>query len=560
MGMSGDGIGMTGRRGFLKAIAGASALPLFHGCRLPGFAARARTPNYWCTWATQARTIKAMASSGETLFPGDQGLPGCRDNLDERTVFGPQGWARTLYPESRDALNFLLDDGWDVDYGLNPYQHTAKFGSLELSERRFPSIRGAPAQRLKELVRRVEDLGWAGCGLWVACQCPGESWSRHEPAAVREEDLRRKLGWCGEAGVAYLKVDWGAHDGDVAYRELMSELKRECCPDTMIEHALTWAVPLNGCHADERDGRKRLRVFGGGRCVGDPDYAAGIGAKAPRLLACGDAFRVYDMLSPLFYATGLERATALLGMAERGGGHAVVNVEDVAYLGAALGCGVGAMRAGVWADDPKDATARRRLCGEVVRAVAWQRIAPPFGARSDFPTRCSEATLTDRWTYRESETWFGMIVGETVPQTAPAAVSRGLAALPEARDAGEGVPFVVATRHPNGAVAVGALPRVADRRGFVFPKADVHVPADVAGTAVGAFGSFRTLSFECSRKPFRVIASDLAGGAAARRHDITAACRFADGRIAFSGGLLAKVGSEATDDLSMPGTLVEIDA
>ena len=548
---------MVDRRGFLLDVSGVVMAPMMSRCRQFADAPTSGLANYWCTWATQARTIKAKAASGETLFPGDQGLPGCRDNLDERTVFGPGGWARTLYPESRSALNFVLDDGWDVDYGLNPYEHTAKFGSLELSERRFPSIKGTPPQRLKELVRRVRDLGWAGCGLWVACQCPGESWSHHEPPAVREEDLRRKLGWCGEAGVSYLKVDWGAHDGDVAYRRLMSRLKPTYCPHTLIEHALTWAVPLNGCHAVEQGGRKRLRVFGEGRCLGDPDYAAGIGAKAPQLLECGDVFRVYDMLSPLFYATGLERATMLLGMAERGGGSAIVNVEDVAYLGAALGCSIGAMRANVWADDPKDAISRRRLCGEVVRAVAWQRIARPFGARRDFPTRCSEATLTDRWTYREGETWFGMIVGETVPQTAPAAVSRGLAALPEAKDAGEGVPFAVATRHPGGAIAVGALPRVADRRGFVFPRADVHVPADAVGVPVGVFGRFRSLSFECARRPSRVMARDLAGSV---RRDVTAACRFADGRVVLPGETLEKVGSEACDDLSMPGTLVEMEA
>ena len=547
------------RRTFLRGSLAAGMAPFLDGCASfgPGGKSAAATPNYYCTWATQARTIKAMKAKGESMFPGDQGLPGCRDNLDEKTVFGAAGWARTLYPEARRNLNFLLDDGWDVDYGLNPYEHTAKFGSLVLNERRFPSIKGTPAERLRELSRRVKDLGWAGCGLWVACQAPGESWSHHEPAAVLEEDLRRKLGWCGEAGIAYLKVDWGAHDGDVEYRELMSALAKEYCPETLIEHALTWSVPLNGCHGGERDGKKFLEIVDRGRLVNDRRYAALTGAKAPALMRCGDAFRIYDMLSPIFYPTAIERTLMLLEMSEKTGGHAQINVEDLPYLGASLGCALGVMRATAWDADENDPISRRETCGEATRAVAWQEIAPPTGANAAMATRHSDATLTDEWTFAADETWIGIVANKTIPQTTAAVVTRGMSALPEVTDLGEGVPFVTAMRHANGALAVGAMPRVVDRKGFRFPKCDVAVPEDARNAPVGIFGSFNSVAFECAAKGARVLARDLAGE---ELHDVTKACTFTGGRVILPGDVLARIGTEAIGDKSMPGTLVEIRA
>lgn len=538
----------------MQGAAGAAAAPMFGGCRIFGDSAAVRTPNYWCTWATQARTIDAVAKSGETLFPGDQGLPGCRDNLDEKTVFGKNGWARVMYPESRKNLVFLFDDGWDVDYGFNPYNHTGKFGSLELSGRRFPSITGTPAQRLTELTQRLKDLGWAGCGLWTACQCPGESWSHHEPAAKRVEDLKKKLGWCGEAGVSYLKVDWGAHDGSVEYRAMMSELRDEYCPGTMIEHALTWGVPLNGCGVEQKDGRQTLKI-GTARCLGDAGFESRIGKKVWTLLKSSDVFRIYDLSSPIFYPTAIERAFLLLETAEQVGASTIINVEDVLYLAASLGCSAGIMRAPVWAEPERDVTNRHKSCGEATRLVAWQRIAPAFGARADFRTRHTELTLTDSWTFKPCDAWYKPLHGRTVPQTAPAIVTRGLVRFPEVKDAGEGVPFLTAMRHPNGALAVGALPRIDDAKGYRVPAADVYVQADATGVPVGVFGRFHTLAFDCRDKGATVYARDLSDR---EEHDITAKCRFEAGRLIIPGDILEKIGAEAIGDMSMPGAAVRV--
>ena len=56
--------------------------------------ARETVPNYWCTWATQAFTI-TQKTFGEIAFQGDQGQFGTRDNLNSKTLFGPEAGRAT---------------------------------------------------------------------------------------------------------------------------------------------------------------------------------------------------------------------------------------------------------------------------------------------------------------------------------------------------------------------------------------------------------------------------------------------------------------------------------
>ena len=545
----------TTRREFIAAAAAASAGAVLGG----GEGRGAATPNYWCTWATQARTLAAYRASGEIKFPGDQGLVGARDNLGEQVLFRERGgWARTLYPESRSELNFLLDDGWDVGYGLTPAD-CARYGSMVLDETRFPSFRGTPAARLAALVRRVKDLGWRGLGLWVSPQAVGESWTLRLPRERAYDELRRKMEWCAEAGVAYLKVDWGARDGDIEYRRRMSELARELAPGMLVEHCRTLGVPMNGVRVEKVDGRDAV-ASAGGRCEGDPGFDARVRRHAEALLAFSDVFRIYDMTEPLLVPQALERTQVLLRIAERVGGSAYVNVEDMPYLGAALGCSLGVMRAANWPDKAgRDVLFRHRRTGEVVRALAWQRLAPPFRSRKDFPTRRTDATLTDSWSFTSDDTWYRPVHGRTVPQTAPAAVVRGLASFPRVADAGEGVPFVAAMLHPNGAFAVAALPRVDAAHGCRVPAADVEIELPrtaLAGAPLGVFGRFHALSLGgFVARPKAVTARDLAGG---EERDVSAACGFAEGRLVVDGRLLASISSPT--DLSDPAALLRIHA
>ena len=74
-------------------------------------------PNYWCTWATQGSQLGRSIAGGKLDFPGDQGRPGQRDNLNEAVLFGQDGWAVSDWEGARKDLYLMLDDGWDVPYG-----------------------------------------------------------------------------------------------------------------------------------------------------------------------------------------------------------------------------------------------------------------------------------------------------------------------------------------------------------------------------------------------------------------------------------------------------------
>ena len=130
------------RRTFLKGALGAGLHPALDGCRTLGNAglSRARASTYWCTWATQDKTLKNHLMTGELNFPGDQGVPGVRDNINDEVIFGRKGWLK-LFPETRGDIMFLVDDGWDVPYGAKGGQKGIhSFGSLVAERDRFPSL------------------------------------------------------------------------------------------------------------------------------------------------------------------------------------------------------------------------------------------------------------------------------------------------------------------------------------------------------------------------------------------------------------------------------------
>lgn len=129
----------------------------------------------------------------------------------------------------------------------------------------------------------------------------------------------------------------------------MSELARELAPGMLVEHCRTLGVPMNGVRVEKVDGRDAV-ASAGGRCEGDPGFDERVRRHAEALLAFSDVFRIYDMTEPLLVPQALERTQVLLRIAERVGGSACVNVEDMPYLGAVLGCSLGVMRAANWPD------------------------------------------------------------------------------------------------------------------------------------------------------------------------------------------------------------------
>lgn len=534
----------------------AAGLWALSGCRTTGtdgvpFAALGRpshaSPNYWCTWNTQGRFLADPKFVGEMRFPGDQGNPHTRDMINEQSLFGADGWVN-FYPEVRSDLFFLLDDGWDVPYGADNSRKGGRqqFGAMHPHPARFPSFPKDPAKSLGELVRRVKDKGWRGAGLWVANQSQDELSQGKWDIAIGREEWKRKIGWCAEGGVGYLKVDWGARCNDVEFRRMLSEVKREICPELIIEHCFVEG-PYNGLAFDDQG-----RMSGNGRRIAaltDVDRWKIDDYIRPEL-AFADTWRIYDMLDPLMVNNAMERTTAYLGLADEIGSPAVISAEDCLYIAATLGCAVGVMRGpGPELAFQSVGNYTNRL-KEVDRAVRWQRLAPAFRATKGFETRHSSESITEHWYFKKGEFWCKEMCEKNIAQIAPARVARGLP-LPEVTAADER-PYVACSRHPNGALSVGAFPIVRNKRLYT-PLAQVRIDADWPfGVPLGVFGRLESLSVRAAGGG-RVFAADLAGGVA---RDITEACAFRDGEIVLPGAELAEIGKDCDSDLSLPGTLV----
>lgn len=549
------------RRDFVRSMAAAAGCGALGGCAWKGSApmqtAGEISPNYWCTWGTQAMTLHTNMKSGAISFEGDQGMADAADNLKEEIVFGKSGWAKTQWEKERSRLYFVFDHGWDVPYFVTPGKNIDAFGSQDLNTVRFPSITGTPAQKLKTLCSRIADNGWRGTGIWISPQAPGEKWDKKYGAAKLDEYIKRQLAASAEAGVTYWKVDWGVHGREAAYRRRMSELKAQIYPELVMEHCRSQGA-LNGLRFEEGTGNVTgpLRLFGNEAMAADR-------AELDGLLACADVFRIYDLVIALNVSTCVERMAYYLEAADRIGSKVLINGEDDVYVAAALGCVFGVMRAPFWGEPAEGTILEREThsrimhhCAEVTRALNWQKIAPAYNARAGLRTRHSEKTLADEWVYTERDTWYAPIYGKNVRQVSPAVVARGME-LPgvKSMEAGGAVPYVVAAKYPNGMASVAALPRSYGGTAYMFPKAEVSIDWTLEpGKAAGLFGHFGAVKMKCAGAS-RIYASDLAGGV---EHDVTHLVKTEGGVLTVPGGIVSKIGKEAAKDESWPGMLLRM--
>ena len=524
-----------------------------------GRLSKGRPATYWCTWATQAATLARNRASGLLKFPDDLGVPGTRDNLNEEILFGPKGWSDYL-PEHRQDMFLLLDDGWDVPYGATGNGDGIRaFGSLVLDRARFPlpGAGDANRDRLRELARRIEDKGWKGLGIWVACQASGERNGDPLPEDALKEDLRRKLDESAYAGVRYWKVDWGIRCGDVRYRRLMSEMKESLYPELVIEHCRCSSNALNGqavLNMDVEDGSRYVGRTG--RIFGEPSYDSAA-RYCKEILSFADVFRTYDSGYPLTTATMLERAAWTLQIADKSSSRVVVNTEDEPLIAAGLGLELGMMRSPCM-PNVKIMNIRplQRCIAEDMRCVAWQQVAPPFGSDTAIKTLHSDESIREEWHFARGA-WFTGYKEVTCFQVAPARIARGLP-LPEVEGTDGEAPYVVGSRHPNGALAFAALPLLDPVKLSWTPKATVRFNAALeAGVPVCVFGRFGSLVLNDRTEGGRIVARDILGGDAV---DLTAQCRRENGKVVLPGDALAKIGASQNPpgDDSEPGALVEV--
>lgn len=500
------------------------------------------TPNYWCTWLTQSHslgtTLKAKSLRWEKL-----------DNLTEEHLFGKAGWATTMYPEIRKDLYLLLDDGWEVSEDSSKTGNDRAFmGTLELAEDKFPGCTGTPAQRLKKLNQLCMNLGWKGAALWIPAQASGEKDGNSLLDSTSLTNyFKKRICWCKEAGIKYLKVDWGTRMGDLKFRTMLTNLAISEFPELLIEHA-NGAPPLNDygcpyCSTDPQAYRQtgRFANMEKGNCL----------KGASEMLPISQVFRTYDVSSPFDTPTTLDRIAELLKVASgKSDITCMLNCEDNPYIGAVLGCALGFMRSPVVAND----LSKKVYFDEAVRAVNWHKIAPAFGV--GYGTNHVDSVIFKETSIMHPGiTWFDWYDGQEVLQAAPARISRNMP-LPEVVSQGA-VPFVLASRNPNGAVSVATLGRISTKDGIYFPLANISIEAGNGTNPIGIFGKYKvlTLKFTQDISKLRVFGQDLAGNSAT---DITKKVSIKGNTITLSGELIEQIGLSAAskNDASESGMVL----
>lgn len=475
-----------------------------------------QTPDYYCTWQTQ-------------LYATCDGKPeGQRAIICEKALFDkekPYGWAY-FYEKARRDLFLIMDDSWDVPIKDDP----TYYGSLILNSEKFPeSTNGRTnTESLKFLTDRIKSLGWKGLGGWMCAQ-ESEKYSDGDVEAY----WKKKFEEAHFSGFAYWKVDWGKKQTDIEFRKMMTALGKEAAPNMTIEHAMTKDI-----------------------------------------IPYADVFRTYDVPAIMSIPMTMEKLkelTELDGPQENRMG--LINCEDEAYIAAAGGFVMGIMRhphAGEFVNGKKDMSfpeVHRNLktkMYEVVRAARWHRIAPAFGANNIV---ASKEKLVDTWRFEkrdeEMEAWWfdvpairDRINDGVLTKEGPAYIVRGCEPPAVIPDEKGNIPYIVASKNPNGAFSIATVGRTSDRE-YSIPKCTVTFNIEDADT-VAAFGEYKNLILETSRRSVnKVLIQDLADDLA---YDVTEDVEINENRISISGELISRLGtiSQPTEDTSEPGVMIKL--
>lgn len=476
-------------------------------------------PNYWCTWAAQNYMYgHGLRELKPEVLEGDSGSRLAHDAMNETVLLGQDGWARTFFPRVRKDLYLMLDDGWE----------SGGTSTFDLDASKFPSFTGAPERRLAGLNQAIQGENWRGVALWC----------RNTPGGAQDDHLEMLS---QQAGVHYWKIDIGDPEFHLV------DLRRSNHVRLQFEH-VHGEPPLNG------DWRKNGRF-------GPQPW----GSRRQQILMNTDVYRTYDVTSILSLSTTLDRLAEMLKGAQ---GHtevrALLNVEDEVYVAAAMGCTMGILRHPLVSRRPgpdldlffNGARQPKRRMDEVVRALRWQRIATPFSAGAG-SLEISNEVLTDSWTFEKGQTWEGDLVGNTAHQGAPSAITRNLS-LPRVTAAGE-KPFVIASRFPNGAVAIGIQERTRPGHAWYMPPAEIELDVTDAPGPFGIFGSCQTLTlvFDRPLSEKRIVVQDLAGNEA---FDVTGKVRVNGQRLQLTEADMKNFGlrSASSGDLSSPGLVLSL--
>jgi hypothetical protein len=433
-----------------------------------------------------------------------------KEAVDEKQLFGSgpfQNWLGQFAAVRKD-LFMVLDEGWDL-----PEQQ------ITVVPGRFPFyIAATQPESFKKLSDAVKGSGWRGLGLWMRAD------------KKTDEFWKDRLQWMNASGVSYWKVDYGHDDRDAEWRRHLTEMGREIAPHLIIETALV-----------------------------------------PESITFGDVYRTYDVDAVLSVPQTLSRVAQSLQFKAEPLAKGIINCEDEVYLGAALGCSYGIMRHNFVGNLPSGrqdfvfpplARDLKRCGDEVVRAVRWHRLAPAFGVGTG-PVSISDEKLTDNWIYQKDESW-RIAAGQTQTESAPAIVARGLPLPGVALAKGTIKPFVVASRHPNGALSVATMgrtlsPSPTNRQWITGEVADITVRVGQNSGPIGVFGRYHSLMlvFDKPLARHQIWAQDLASDVP---ENITRFVQVRGNEVVIPEAVINRVGlSAATQgDKSEPGLVLSI--
>ncbi|MES2808012.1 MAG: hypothetical protein V4619_05280 [Bacteroidota bacterium] len=464
-------------------------------------------PDYFCTWNVQGYVTSYKPS---TVM---------RQAMTEQNMFGDgkyEGWAK-MFTKLHKDLYLVLDDDWETPLnGDRSY-----YGSLIVDDERFPSVKGlSPEQKLASLSAKTKSLGWKGLGLWICAQ--------QAPRLKTPDSIAywtERFNWMKNSGVNYWKVDWGNDSKKSAWRAFLTKLGKQVAPNLIIEQAMT-----------------------------------------PAVLSTADVYRTYDVENIIAIPHTIDRIGKLLTALPKGQAVSIINCEDEPYIAIGTGSAIGIMRHEFngdlpdgtqdYAFPPVSRDLKSRL-DEVTRGIMWHRIALPFGINKT-DVYIDTAILHDYWMMEARESWMANHgKGYRNAFQAPAIITRGLEKPVVNLQKGDTIkPYILASKYPNGAVAIASVGRTIGRR-YITPRADVVLKIDGTGKPIGIFGHFNKLTLSVA-KPTRyshIYAQDLAGDVPV---DITKQVVRNGNNFVIKGEIIDKIGLSAAskNDKSEPGLVL----
>ena len=392
-----------------------------------------------------------------------------------------------------------------------------------------------------------------------------------------------------EAGIEYWKVDWGKRCNDNEYRKMLTRTAEKYAPRLIVEHchvSAPYNTPLEPEEAKAAKAEGLSWIF---HDIGEqgslaPNYMEGY----KNVMPISHVFRLYDVTFELGIPTMVERAAkALAAFGPGNPARCLLNCESNPYIGAGLGIcfeilplpskdityheqvikggretseNILSMLPNDWIDTLRGGPLffDMKLL-ELARALNWHRIAPPFPV-GEYITHLSETILSDSWDLRQQKTWYSNDLSGILVQKAPATVCRNMDPVEvKATDNNNSeinVPYVLACKYLNGAVAIATMGRISPETGYINPEADITADIKEMNAPVGLFGIFGSVTLKAAniQKGAEVWAQDLAEQTPV---NITSKVNIENGILSIPGSVAKEICKPFNEsDISEPGMVV----